>query len=914
MTQNEKTKTINAKLATRHWTEYRFDEAFAFACKADSNDPVMMRIMGYGYLYGNGTAVDEEKGRGLLESAMEKGDVEAKAEVARLYKEGYAGCPQDYDHAEMLFKEAVDEGCAYAAWNLGCMCRDGLSTGEADYAKAVEWFKIGANGGDIDSIRSLADCYYNGAGVDRNLKEAFALYKKAAEQSHNVDKSALNMQGWMCEHGEGTDVDVECALDCYQKAAELGNEQAAINLDNLKKGLGDTYKVLEDARAGDMQAQFDLGYSYYNGQNGLPVDYEKSRMWYEQASKLGHANAMFNLGWRLWLGEGGEVDRKRAIELWRRSADKGYLESLNALGRAYQDDEFRDYDKALQCLRESADKGLIWSMNDLGNIYQEGVVVEQDSRIAYGWYLKSAMAGDAAAQWAVAHMNEMGEGVPVNLEESEKWYLLASEQGHADSREAYLRIRRRRMLEGANEPNTPVEKKRASAETLKENVRLTKEALAKNDYITAFRYASKADSEDPDVQFVMGRCFHYGWGVDKNGEEAVNWLSKAADAGNPDAQAELAAIYHDGDCVGQDYAKAYGLYVQSASKDCVDGIIGLGNVLVMGEGIAKDEKRAIELFKKAASMGSLECMLHLGRAYRDGAIVLKDIGLSCKYYKMAADKGDVSAHEQLGELYSRNEYGILNYEEAIRHFSYAAEQGNAVACFYLGVMYNKGRGVERDMSKAIEWYIKAAEQGNATAQFNLGVIYHNGDGCVHDEAESIKWYTMAAKAGDKKAEAILKKKSYSNELFMADKLGEMPYKVFISYRRRGGREYARTLYLELRNRGIKTFFDYTSLQHGDFNADILRAIEEAPNFIMIVTDGAFERCSDENDWVRKEIEYAKKLGKNIVPVAPTGHQQDLSLLPDNLSDVRRRQVFRLDMENLFEESVGKIVKECLKNV
>ena len=140
------------------------------------------------------------------------------------------------------------------------------------------------------------------------------------------------------------------------------------------------------------------------------------------------------------------------------------------------------------------------------------------------------------------------------------------------------------------------------------------------------------------------------------------------------------------------------------------------------------------------------------------------------------------------------------------------------------------------------------------------------------------------------------------------------YKAFISYRRFGGREYARTLYLELRYRGIKTFFDYTSLQHGDFSADILRAIEEAPNFIMMVTDGAFERCSDENDWVRKEIEYAKKLGKNIVPVAPTGHKQDISMLPDSLADVRGRQVFRLDMENLFEESVGEIVTECLKGV
>ena len=151
-------------------------------------------------------------------------------------------------------------------------------------------------------------------------------------------------------------------------------------------------------------------------------------------------------------------------------------------------------------------------------------------------------------------------------------------------------------------------------------------------------------------------------------------------------------------------------------------------------------------------------------------------------------------------------------------------------------------------------------------------------------------------------------------MFLADKQGSSPYKVFISYRRHGGREPARSLHYALRSMGIKTFFDYSSLRHGDFNNDILKAIEEAPNFILMVTDGAFERCADENDWVRKEIEYAKKLGKNIVPVAPTGHQQDLSRLPDNLADIRTRQVYSLDMENLFDESVNKIVKECLRDI
>jgi TPR repeat protein len=265
-------------------------------------------------------------------------------------------------------------------------------------------------------------------------------------------------------------------------------------------------------------------------------------------------------------------------------------------------------------------------------------------------------------------------------------------------------------------------------------------------------------------------------------------------------------------------------------------------------------------------------------------------------------------------MYANGQGVNPDYNEAIKWYRKAAEQGNAPAQFNLGVNYENGQGVNQDYNEAVKWYRKAAEQGNATAQSNLGVMYENGEGVEKDDDVAVDWYTKSAKAGYANAIAVLKRKSNSNQLFLADKRLNMPYKAFISYRRSGGREYARVLYLELRYRGIKTFFDYTSLQHGDFSADILRAIEEAPNFIMVVTDGAFDRCVDENDWVRKEIEYAKKLGKNIVPIAPTGHQQDLSALPDNLADVRRRQVFRLDMENLFEESVGKIVKECLQDI
>lgn len=875
MPQNKKTKAINAKLAVKHWNEYKFIEAFSFACKADANDPVMMRIMGYGYLYGSGTEVDEEKGRALLETAMNMGDAEAKAEIGSLYKDGIAGYPQDYDYAAKCFKEAAEGGSGFAAFQLGCMYRDGLITGEEDYEQAVKWFEKGAEYGCCEAFVDLASCYYDGAGVEQDFGKAFGLYEKASMRNNNI---ALNMSGWMCEHGEGREIDMGLAIQYYEKAAELGNEDAKTNLDNLRNSLGDTVRVLEDAMQGDVQAEFDIAYWYYHGTNNLPMDYKAARKWNEAAVAAGNDNAMFNLGWMLWEGKGGSVDRKRAIELWKTSAGMGFLQSLNALGKAYQDEEFRDDAKALSCLEESAEKGLAWSMRDLGWLYENGIIVEKCQEKACEWYLRAAMKGDATAQWNLACMKENGDGVEMNLEEAEKWFLAAARQDYPEANEACLRVRRRIKLERGNASAPHVDEKRASEETIIENVRLAKAAFLKKDYLSAFKYALHGDHEDKEIQFIVGDSLLNGRGVRKMEEEAVAWLTKAADAGHPEAQAELASMYHDAVCVGQDYAKAFELFGCSSSSGCLSGMMGLGKMLLAGEGCDKDVERGVSLFRAAADAGNVDAMKLLGKAYVDGDLVPKNVVEGCRFYEMAADKGDGYSHERLGELYSHIEYGILDYGKAVSHFSSGAELGNMTSMFNLGVMYENGHGVKKDVVKASEWYTKAEAAGFA------------------------------------KATDVLKRLSYSNALYVADRQQNTPYQAFISYRRKGGREYARTLYLELRYRGIKTFFDYTSLQHGDFSNDILKAIEEAPNFIIMVTDGAFERCADGNDWVRKEIEYAKKLGKNIVPVAPTGHQQDLSLLPESLADIRRRQVFRLDMENLFEESVGKIVVQCLKGV
>lgn len=94
------------------------------------------------------------------------------------------------------------------------------------------------------------------------------------------------------------------------------------------------------------------------------------------------------------------------------------------------------------------------------------------------------------------------------------------------------------------------------------------------------------------------------------------------------------------------------------------------------------------------------------------------------------------------------------------------------------------------------------------------------------------------------------------------------FDIFISYRRDGGRQYARILQLMLSQRGYRVFLDYDELKDGLFNNKIKEAIIEAPIFMLVLSKDSMERCADEKDRLREEILLAVQEKKCFVPVNP----------------------------------------------
>lgn len=137
------------------------------------------------------------------------------------------------------------------------------------------------------------------------------------------------------------------------------------------------------------------------------------------------------------------------------------------------------------------------------------------------------------------------------------------------------------------------------------------------------------------------------------------------------------------------------------------------------------------------------------------------------------------------------------------------------------------------------------------------------------------------------------------------------YDVFISYRRNGGFNIARLLLDRLEQNGLKVFFDIEELSNGKFNEKLYSTIENCSNFVIILSVGALDRCKNEGDWVRLEIEHALKSKLNIVPIAEPGFEWPDNL-PDSIKSIKTYNWAKLS-HDYFNASINKAIS-MMENV
>ncbi|MBR0373540.1 MAG: toll/interleukin-1 receptor domain-containing protein [Mogibacterium sp.] len=177
------------------------------------------------YQNGTGTDVDMAKSFEWNMRAAEAGNPNGMVNVAIFYELG-EGVEEDPQAAFDWYQKAAEAGNDLGMYHLARCYQSGIGTVE-DRSQAFVWMKKLAETGNSYGMYNLGLMYQYGFGVDEDPAAAYLWYRKAADAG---DADGMYMVGWCIENGYGAG---DQALEWYQRAADLGNEEAAAAVTRL---------------------------------------------------------------------------------------------------------------------------------------------------------------------------------------------------------------------------------------------------------------------------------------------------------------------------------------------------------------------------------------------------------------------------------------------------------------------------------------------------------------------------------------------------------------------------------------------------------------------------------------------------------------------------------------------------------
>jgi len=164
--------------------------------------------------------------RALNIQNMDEGCGKCAYEMAQLYEVGYPPVVyQDDNYALELYVQGAELHNAQAQYKLGESFERGYLGCPVDAAQSIHWYTVSSEGGDARAQFALAGWYLTGAQgiMDSNDQEAYRYCLLSAKQEYPKAEYAL---GYFYEMGIGIDANLEESKAWYKKAADHGDKRA----------------------------------------------------------------------------------------------------------------------------------------------------------------------------------------------------------------------------------------------------------------------------------------------------------------------------------------------------------------------------------------------------------------------------------------------------------------------------------------------------------------------------------------------------------------------------------------------------------------------------------------------------------------------------------------------------------------
>ena len=439
---------------------------------------------------------------------------------------------------------------------------------------------------------ALAEFYYDGNGVVKNVEKAVLMYEEAYNSG---DVRAAFKLGWHYYFKN----DRMRSIEYFEKCINHPEEFSQFDLGNCYANIGDCYAKNTSPDLGKAISYLDIavekysnGYSgyrlseLYSTKNSSYYDIAKAKKYLESGARNGNIYAVVSMAEKYAFGDeefGIAQEENRAITLLEENKGSNSPELFELLGRMYffGDSDKKSYSEALQAFEKVLEidkdyykKGYIeqfigYSFYMLDN--DEEAIKYLSIADANGYRSYSGILGHmyymkAKYNIAITHYRHAFDEETISILGCCEYMDLLSSNDNSvcDYKEAYriaeygiskfndvafYTVKARLVLSGVVEYGIT---KREAAEIMEDltnyNCLKGEDYMILGDYYSEVRdfrnaeskYAEAFDKGIADAALTLGRMYESGAGTSiANVQTAVSWYRKAANAGCEEAQREL---------------------------------------------------------------------------------------------------------------------------------------------------------------------------------------------------------------------------------------------------------------------------------------------------------------------------------------------------------------------------------------
>lgn len=469
----------------------------------------------------------------------------------------------------------------------------------------------------------------------------------------------------------------------------------------------------EDMRIREAKKVYDdhemMGYPYMSKGDGKWFTTKEAFELYKKYAEKGDIAAQHNLGYFYYDGECVKKNRSTAIKWFTKAAEQNNEVAQLMLGDVYS--KSKNYEEAFKWYLKSAEQGRARSQFMIGEFYSKGMGVTQDDKEAVRWYKKAASHMKKKEFWQLRWLPDEvweacrklglcyyeGRGVQKNDKTAALWYerLWRIMQGVVDSDHVLYDIAEGYYygIKSIQSYNLAIKWYKRSAQQLcrgKAAQRRLAEiyeegTIVPQNYKEAYKwYRQLAEDDDAEALYKMGLYYLEGKGVKQNREKAISLIRKSAEQGYKPAQRKLEKLDN---AFGAEIIKTHN---KNAKKGGPDAQVAIGNLYSIGSWGRKNPRAAFFWYLRAAKQGDRTGKILVADCYFRGKGVKQDYKEAVKWYEQ-----------------SELEY-VGNDTDDVKR-----------ALVRLAQCYQEGLGVDKDLEKAARLNAEAAKIDGSIDDFDV---------------------------------------------------------------------------------------------------------------------------------------------------------------------------------------------------